>query len=113
MTKLRSIFGFILIVAVVFGLWRVLPPIYANFQFQEWLTDESRNASYKQMTNRELQAEVQAKAEQLGIALQPENLDVQKNAGSVNIKAEYEVTVDLLVYDLKLKFSPEAQNKRI
>ncbi|HVP65129.1 MAG TPA: hypothetical protein VMT82_09545 [candidate division Zixibacteria bacterium] len=113
MAKLRSIFGFILIIAVVFGLWRVLPPIYANFQFQEWLTEESRTASYKQMTNRELQVEVQAKAEQLGIALQPENLEVQKNFGNVNIKAEYEVSVDLLVYNLKLKFSPQARNSRI
>jgi hypothetical protein len=113
MAKLRSIFGLLLIVAVFFGLWRVLPPIFANFQFQEWLTEESRNASYKQMTNRELQAEVQEKAEQLGIALQPEELQVSKNNSSVDIKAQYEVTVDLLVYDLKLKFAPQAQNKRL
>lgn len=113
MAKLRSIFGLVLIVAVVFGLWRVLPPIYANFQFQEWLTQECREASYKQITNRDLQTEVENKAEQLGIALQPEELQVQKSAGNVNIKADYEVTVDLLVYDLKLKFSPQAHNSRM
>jgi hypothetical protein len=113
MAKLRSIFGLVVIAAVFFGLWRVLPPIYANFQFQEWMTQESREASYKQITNRELQAEVQAKAEQLGIVLQPEELQVSKNASNVDIKADYAVTVDLLVYDLKLKFSPQAQNKRL
>ncbi|HUO60047.1 MAG TPA: hypothetical protein VMU24_05215 [Candidatus Acidoferrales bacterium] len=113
MTKLRSIFGLVLIAAVFLSLWRILPPIYANFQFQEWLTEESRNASYRPISNRELQAEVEEKADQLGIALQPENLEVQKNGGSVKIKADYEVPIDLLVYNLKLKFSPEAHNNRM
>jgi Domain of unknown function (DUF4845) len=113
MAKLRSIFGLILIAAVFFAVWRVVPPIYANFQFQEWITQEARETSYKNMTNRDLQAEVEAKAEQLGIALPPENLEVQKAAANVTIKAEYEVTVDLLVYDLKLKFTPQAHNTRI
>jgi hypothetical protein len=113
MAKLRSIFGFLLVAAVFFAAWRIVPVMYANFQFQQWLTDESRSATYRTMTDRELQTEIQAKADQLGITLPPDSLEVQKSPSNVNIKAEYEVTVDLLVYDLKIKFTPEAHNTRI
>jgi hypothetical protein len=108
-----SILGLAIMMAVVFSAIRLLPPYIANYQFQDSIDNIARNATYSQITERDLRTQVIKQATDLGIQLKDPQVTVQKDRSTVNIAITYEVPVDLVARQVVLKFAPAAGNRNI
>jgi hypothetical protein len=118
MATMRMIFGISLIVAgIILGV-KLVPPYIANYEFQDFLTSEARQASYAQrITEEDIRNEVFKKATELDLPLTKDQIMVQRigTAGysSITLSADYTVPIDLLVYKTDLHFSAGSANKPI
>lgn len=112
MARLRSIFGLLLIAAMLYAAWSVVPPYYANRQLQQFATDVALQESYSSKTENDIAQSLAAKAQELGVPLTEEQFQVQKSEGKISISAEYTQHVDLKVRAFDLNFKVGTQNQR-
>ena len=109
-----AILGLAVIAAVIFAAIKLLPPYIANYQFQDYIDNTARTATYSPITEADLKKEIMSRGRELGIPLQDRQVAVQKvRGGSVNIAITYEVPVDLIVRQVVWRFAPSAGNKNI
>ena len=109
-----AILGLVIVVATIFSAVRLLPPYIANYQFQDYIDNTARTATYNSVSEADLKKEVMARARELGITLQDRQLEVRKvRGGSVSIRTTYDVPVDLIARQVVLHFEPSAGNQNI
>ena len=112
-----SVSGILLIlvvVAVLFAAFKLLPPYIDNYRLQDSIETIARNATYNgAITASDIRNQVMAEARQIGIPLQENQVKVQRDGVSVNIAIGYTITVDLLVQQVVLNFAPTAGNRNI
>jgi hypothetical protein len=111
---LKAILALAFLAAVAFCALKIVPVYVQNYQFQDYLNHAAVDATVRQPQPRpeDLQAEIYAKAESLGIPV--ERQDIKVSVGrSVTIKVYYVVDVDLKLYRLPLHFTPSAKNSNI
>ena len=114
---MRIVFSLLLIVALIFLGLKFVPVYYGNYNFKDYVDDETKRASYATGTSAEtIRDEVFKKAQELEIPITREDIKVEKNGGGngiypVSISADYNVHVDLLVTATDLHFSVGSQNK--
>jgi cell division protein FtsL len=105
---------FLVVAAILFVAYRLLPPYIDNYRLQDSMEDIARTATYTQrITEEEIRDQVIDEASQFGIPLRAEQVAVQRSGASVGISASYGVSVDLLVRQVDLQFSPAAGNRNI
>jgi len=110
---------FLLVVAIlasaVFAAIQIIPPYFANYQFQDAIESESRFAltGYPKRSQDDIQNEVFKKAQELGIPVKPDDIKVDMTTGTVAISTDYSVPIDLKVYQFSLQFHPHADNHSI
>jgi len=108
------ILGLAIVVVTVFSAIRLLPPYVANYQFQDYIDNTARSATYNAISEADLKKEILARARELGITLQDRQLEVRKvRGGAVSIKTTYDVPVDLVARQVVLHFEPSAGNQNI
>jgi hypothetical protein len=108
------ILGLAIVVVTVFSGVRLLPPYIANYQFQDYIDNTARTATYNTSTEADLKNEIMKRARELGITLQDRQLEVRKiRGGSVSIRTTYDVPVDLIARQVVLHFEPSAGNQNI
>ncbi|MFB3814682.1 MAG: hypothetical protein ACE14L_11280 [Terriglobales bacterium] len=114
MKSLRSLFGLFVIGAIVYCAWLLVPPYYANFQFEEAMDDAARAASTPPIrtSEQDLRENLVRKARGFGIQIQPEQIQVQRLGGDFLVWGEYTVHVDLPLYPLDLQFQPMSKSKK-
>jgi hypothetical protein len=104
----------LVVAAIIFAAYKLLPPYIANYQLQDSMEDLARQATYSgKITEEEIRMQVLGQARDLGIPLEPEQVDVQRSGVTVAIGAHYIIPVDLLVRQVDLQFSPAAGNRNI
>ena len=109
-----ALFGLALLAALAFVSIKLLPPYISNYQFQDYIENLARNATYTPVTEADLRKEIIKEARGYGIPLEDRQVAVQKVTGAtVNIAVHYEVPVDLLARQVVLKFAPAAGNRNI
>jgi hypothetical protein len=112
-----SVSGILLIlvvVAIIFLAFKLLPPYISNYQLQDSLNSIARAATYNyKMTPDEVRGQVMSEAHDLGVPIEETQVDVQKTGVSVSISVRYSVPVDLLVHQVVLNFEPSAGNRNI
>lgn len=108
-----GIFMLLVLGAIVFVAYKLVPPYVDNYQLQDEIETIARTATYNRMTEAEIRNQVLREAQDLGIPLEERQVAVQKAGNTVNIAAEYVVPVDLLVRQLDLQFAPYAGNRNI
>ncbi len=101
----------LVLVAVVFAAFRLLPPYINNYQLQDSINNIARTSTYDRSTSLDIHRMVMESARDIGIALQPNQVFAEKVNPNVNIDIDYSITVDLLVKQLDLHFTPAAGNK--
>ncbi len=105
MKSVRLVFGIVLIVAVVYLSWKVVPAYFANYQFQEEMDDIARTAAMdSRKTPDDIRGAVFEKAQLRRIPLEAEQIVVDRNVSDVTISAQYTVHVDVPVYPFDLNF---------
>lgn len=120
MSTIKMFVGLFAIVAVaVLGL-RVLPPIYANYQFQDSIETEARLSTYTTRNEEDIKADIYKKAQELEIPVTKDQIKVSRGmggsgqgVGGVIVTADYSVHIDLPGYPFDLQFHSGIKNKSI
>ena len=97
--------------------FQLVPPFFANYQFQDAIQNEAVLQSYSNKTEDEIRATIYKKAQDLEIPIHEDQIKVQRvgtgGSGSLSISAEYSVHVDLPYYPLDLEFHPASKSSPI
>lgn len=99
--------------AMVLAAVKIVPPYFANYQFQDSLETESRFAitGYPKKSVDDIRDDVWNKAKELEIPLADKgDIKITIDRANVNIATDYTVPVDLIVYKFNLEFHPHADN---
>lgn len=113
MKNLRALFGLAILVAGGYAGWKLIPPYFSNYQFQDTVENMAKFETYTKRTEAEITRDLARKAEDLEIPLTAEQIHVQRTPNGVTIWAEYEVHVDLPGYPVDLKFHPASKNRAV
>jgi hypothetical protein len=113
--KLNLVLTLLILGAMLFAGFKVVPLYVANYEFQDSLESESRFAlsGYPKKSPDDIRDDIYKKAQELGIPANKEDIKVNVANGSVDLSLDYAVPVDLSVYQLTLQFHPHADNHTI
>ena len=93
----------------------VIPPYFANYEFQDSIDTEARLGTYSTKGEDVIRDTVFKRAQELEIPITKDQIKVQRSGsqgnGSVLIETEYTVHVDLPGYPMDLDFHPQSKNK--
>ncbi|MGA9507893.1 MAG: hypothetical protein WBV55_04520 [Candidatus Sulfotelmatobacter sp.] len=113
---IKAFMGFIVIAAVVVGLFQVAPPLLANYSFQDDLkTVAMMDSAVLSRTDEDVRGDVLKKAREHELPIDAKEITVQRintpGLSSVFVAVNYTVTVTLPGYSFDMHFSPDSGNK--
>ncbi len=109
-----AILGLAAIAVTFFAAVRLLPPYVANYQFQDYIRDTARTATYNSVSEEDLKRQVMDRAGEFGISLDESRVAVNKTQeGFVGIAITYDVPVDFVARQVLLRFEPSASSQNI
>jgi hypothetical protein len=93
----------------------IIPPYFANYEFQDTLDTEARLGTYSTKGDEVIRDAVFKRAQELELPLTRDQIKVQRTGGpgtgSVFIETSYSVHVELPGYPMDLDFHPQSKNK--
>jgi hypothetical protein len=117
MSSLKLVFGIGLIIAVIYCSWMIIPPFFANYEFEDAIKNEALHATYTTRNEEDIRNSLMKQAKDLDIPITKEQIKVQRQGsfgqGTLAIDVDYTVRVDLPAYPLNLHFHPTTANKGI
>ncbi len=113
MKSIKALFGLLVVAAVFYLGYKVMPPYFANYQFEDVIRNETDMNSYSQKSEQEIRESVVKKARDLDIPLTTDQVKVQRSGPELAISADYTVHIDIPVYPFDLHFTPASKNKKI
>lgn len=116
MGTIKALVGLLAIIAAVYCGFQIIPPMLANYSFQDDLKNIAmEGGANPRETDEQLQSAVIAKAHAHDITLAPEQVTVQRIGTpgilAVYVAADYSVPVSLPGYSFVLHFNPSSGNK--
>jgi hypothetical protein len=117
MATLKMALGLFAIVAVVYLCATLIPPFFANYEFEDAIKSEAQMSTYSTKTEEDIRNSIFKKAQDLEIPITKDEIKVQRSgnqgSGSVSIEADYTVHVSLPGYPLDLHFDPSSKNRGV
>jgi hypothetical protein len=97
--KLGFFITIIVLGALAFCAFKMVPSYFANYQLQDAITTEARFATstYPKKTPEDIQEDIGKKIKELGVPAKKEDVKVTTDGSLVTIALDYSVTWDLLV----------------
>jgi len=113
--KLNFAITMIILGAMAFSAWKIVPSWFANYQLQDSITTEARFATstYPKKTADDIRDDVFKKALELGVPVKKEDIVVNIDGNVVTITVDYSVTFDLAVYQATHQFHLHADSRPI
>jgi len=115
MATIKTILVLGLLAAAVYVGAQVIPPYFANYQFQDTLDNEARLGTYSTKGDEVIRQSVFKRAQELELPLAVEDIKLMRvgpsGNGAVSIEADYTVHIDLPGYPMDLHFHPASKNK--
>lgn len=111
--RLKAIIWLVIFASMIYVGVMVIPILVNEYEFQDAMQSTARFASANRQTADDIRASLVKEAKSEDIPIKPEDIHVESQAGNVRISAPYSVTVDLLVYQWTLNFSPSASNNAL
>lgn len=115
MGTIKLCFGIFVIVAAIYMGIEVIPPYYANYEFQGDIQTEALTSTYTPMSEADIRDAVFKIAKGYEIPLTKDGIKVQRagnqGSGTISIDAPYTVHLDVPVFPFDLHFDPNTQNK--
>lgn len=112
---MKLILGVVLIALVVIAGIEVVPPYFANYQFEDAINTAALEATYSTKSEDDIRGIIYKKAQELEIPLTAEEIKVQRvgnqGTGSVAIEANYIVHVNMPGYPFDLPLHAATKNK--
>ena len=100
--KLGCIIWLLLAGAFAYVAYQAIPVKMKSAEMEEFMTRQAERAGRAEPE--QIKAAVLARAQELGLPIARENVDVSKGGGRVRIACKYEVPVSLFVYTYVWKF---------
>jgi hypothetical protein len=114
MGKLKALLGILVIAALFYYAWNLVPVMFTNYQFQDELDDICRRASYlNTSTDDDIKKLVVTKAKSMDLAVKEEQVTVSHGVGGLGITVHYHVHLDLLIHPYDSDVTANSLNKRI
>ena len=113
MKSLKALFGLFVVVAGFYLAWKVIPPYFNNYQFEDAIESEARIQSYTNKSEDDIRKVILKKALELEIPVTEDQIVVQRMGVDLIISAKYTVHIDIPVYPFDLNFNPATKNRRI
>jgi hypothetical protein len=113
MKTIKALFGLFIVASIFYLAYKVMPPYFANYQFEDVVDNEAKMNSYNQKSEQEIRDGLVKKARDLDIPLTSEQVKVQRMGAELAISADYTVHIDIPIYPFDLHFTPASKNKRI
>ena len=114
MKTIKALFGLFVVVAMFYLAWKVLPPYFSNYQFQDELETQARYFSYgTPKSEQDIRDAIAKKAHEYDIPLTSDQVKVERMGPELAISADYTVHIDIPMYPFDLHFTPATKNKRI
>jgi hypothetical protein len=116
MGTIKALLGFLAIILVIAACFEVVPPLMANYSFQ----DDLRNVALVdganfQKTEEDVRNDVVRKAKDQNLPITPKQITVQRintpGMSALYVAADYSVTVSLPGYSFDMHFNPNSGNK--
>ncbi|HKN16885.1 MAG TPA: hypothetical protein VJX47_08085 [Candidatus Sulfotelmatobacter sp.] len=113
---IKACLGFLVIAAVVVGLFQVAPPMLANYSFSDDLkTVAMMDSANLQKTDEDVRNDVIRKAKEHDLPIEPKQVTVQRinspGLSAVYVAADYSITINLPGYSFDMHFNPTSGNK--
>jgi len=112
--RFKTLLSLAFLVALILVAIKTLPAYVNNFELQDHIRQLSTQLAVRtrSVTPDEIRDEVVKFGQDHGVPLTADNVKV--TIGSrVSISVDYSVPVDLMVYNLKLHFTPSAENQSL
>jgi hypothetical protein len=115
MGSIKLIIGLAVIVGAVYLGAELIPPYFANYEFEDAVKNEAMINTYNTKPEDLIREELFRRAQDLDIPVTKEQIKVHRTGstgtGSLTIETRYTVHVDLPGYPLDLQFEPSTRNK--
>lgn len=97
--------------AAVFAAAQIIPMKIAVYEFHDYVENESRfMATRGRFDPSGLEKSILEKADELGLPLDPKQVDVQHRGKRINVHVQHSVEVDLTVYKWVWQYDKEFEN---
>ena len=112
MGKLKGLIALLIIAGGFYVGWKMIPPYFHKYEFQDDLDEIARRNSYTHKTDDEVRASVIQQAGTRDIALREEQVNITRNVDGIGISVRYRVHVDMVMHPVDLDFAVNSMNKR-
>ena len=114
---MKLVVGILIIAVGIFVSVALIPPYWANYQFEDAIKTEALMATNSTKTEDAIRDSVYKRALDFGVPVDREKIKVthigQNGNGSVTIEAPYSVTINIPGYPVVLNFDPMTTNKGV
>ena len=115
MGSMKAIAGVILMVLVAIFCFKLIPPYFSNYQFEDFMKNEAMQSTYGTRSEEDIRESVIKHAREYDIQLSSKQVRVSRTGtsgtGTLTIEAEYSIPVSLPGYSTTLVFHPSSSNK--
>jgi hypothetical protein len=107
---LKAIVWSLILVALVYVGFKVIPQLVNEYEFQDGMQTIARFASVNRDPSEKIRDAILKEAQKDDVPVEPADIKIVGNAGNVRISVDYSVMVDLGVYQWTLNFHPAVKN---
>lgn len=117
MGSIKMILGVAMMVLAAILCLKLVPPYFSNYQFEDFIKNESLQSTYSTRSEDEIRESVIKHAREYDIQLTAKQVHVirtgSSGTGTLTIEAEYSLPVNLPGYSTVLEFHPSSKNKGV
>lgn len=102
------IFGLLILLAVIFISYKMIPVKIAAAELKQTIADEAKSAG--QHDDKVIRSTIMKKAEKLNLPLENENLSIERERQSIRVEATYTVPIEFPGYTYQSTYHHVSEN---
>ena len=114
---MKAIAGVVVMVIVAVLVFKLVPPYFSNYQFEDFIKNEALQSTYGTRSEEDIRDSIIKHARDYDIQLTSKQVRVSRTGssgtGTLTIEAEYSIPVNLPGYSTTLQFHPSSSNKGV
>ena len=112
-SRLKVILWLAILCAFGYLCFKIVPVLFANYEFSDTVLSTAQFAAVNRQTDDQIKDTLVKAAQDDGLPVKTEDIQVSHSGYNVDISVDYSVTVDLRVYQWTFHFHPAAGGKPI
>jgi hypothetical protein len=113
-SRVKALLWTVVLLAGAYAAFKVIPVCINNYMLQDKLTTEARFSIVNHRSDDELREVIFREIQERDIPARKEDIKIVENTRrGVSVTVDYNVPVDLKVYQLTLHFNPSADNRAL